>query len=104
MADGEQPGIGSAYSGADGQSKTAGNGDESKKPDSATIDTPLQIGGKDPAGRTIDNIYWSTRKFAVYQADGLVRYMLPDDYATAQKLRRNIFPLTDLRSNVERVA
>jgi hypothetical protein len=79
----------------------AGGQDSASGP--TVIATCPHVGDKDPAGRVITDIYWGTKKFVIYQADKTVRYILPDDYKTAEELRRNIFGLIDVRSNIERL-
>jgi hypothetical protein len=71
--------------------------------DDTIISPSPKIGERDKTGRTIREIYWATKKFVIYSCDpeAQIHYLLPEDYSTAEQLRRNIFCLTELRSDVE---
>lgn len=58
-------------------------------------------GELDESGARIDDIFWVTDWFVIYEAEGQVRYVLPDDYAVAKKLRRRIADLGGLRASIE---
>jgi len=65
------------------------------------ITKPPKLGEKDPNGAEITNVYATTRQFVVYEASAQVRYMLPDDFEAAKKLRLKIAELGGLRASIE---
>src|SRR5687767_4731001 len=69
--------------------------------DKTVINEKLQRGSPDTNGATIQDIYWNTRKFVIYEAEDQVRYLLPDDYKTARALRRRLANLGGLRASIE---
>src|SRR4051812_40348533 len=101
-------GVGGANGGTSlPQSKTteapkATNG--SGHPVDPTIITDFpKVGEKDRSGLTIKDIYYRTRRFVLYACGSEVHYELAEDYATAEKLRKSIFGLIELRSSIERL-
>ncbi|MGH9896309.1 MAG: hypothetical protein ACREA0_30815, partial [bacterium] len=70
---------------------------------SEELSKAIGAGGRDGSGRSITEIYWSTKKFILYEADGQVRYIQPNDYETARALREKSFRLEALRANIERL-
>jgi hypothetical protein len=68
-----------------------------------TIERFPKRGEADSEGRTIQKVYWASKKFFIYRADEQVHYLLPDDYETAHDIRKRIFKLTGTRSNIERL-
>ncbi len=87
----------------------ASNG-EAKQPDTESskkwtsdhvIEAPPKIGAIDPNGCEITTIFASTRQFFIYEAGSQIRFMLPNDYETAKKLRQKIADLGGLRASIE---
>jgi hypothetical protein len=79
-------------------------GDENLKheePCAHEITNPPKVGEKDLSGAEITNIYASTRQFVVYEAGAQVRYLLPDAFEVAKKLRLKIAELGGLRASIE---
>jgi hypothetical protein len=56
---------------------------------------------KDPTGSKITSIFWTTRHFAIYEADNQIRSILPDDYDIAKNLRHKVADLGGLRASIE---
>lgn len=65
------------------------------------ITQALKTGYPDENGKQIQDIYWSTRKFSIYEADDQIRYLLPPNYDIAKGLRRRIAELGGLRASIE---
>ena len=65
------------------------------------ITNPPQVGKLDPNGITIDRIFKSTRRFAIYEAGGEVRYQLPNNSTTGQKVSARIAGLGGLRASID---
>jgi hypothetical protein len=80
---------------------SASRSQSAAKPEDAEITTPPQLGDKDANGYMIDTIYWSTKQFVIYQADGQIRYTLPNDYQVAKALRVRVADLGGLRASIE---
>ena len=58
-------------------------------------------GESDPRGSKIDDVFWVTERFHIYEAEGQVRYALTGDYENCKKLRRRIADLGGLRASIE---
>jgi hypothetical protein len=71
--------------------------------DTTIITSEIAVEDFDRHKRRITRVFWSTRKFQIYESGGEVRYNLPEDYDTAAALRANVFGLIEARSNVERL-
>ena len=84
--------VTSATSGNGGAPLTTdADGAKQKDPPPSTskeVTVKLKVGGQDLAGYTIEHIFKATRQFIIYESDGQVRYILPDDYDTAKALRQ----------------
>jgi hypothetical protein len=65
------------------------------------ITNPPQVGKLDPNGITIDRIFKSTRRFAIYEVGGEVRYQLPNNSTTGRKLCPRIAGLGGLRASID---
>jgi hypothetical protein len=65
------------------------------------ITNPPRVGTLDPNGITIDRIFKSTRRFAIYEAGGEVRYQLPNNSATGRTLCQRIAGLGGLRASID---
>jgi hypothetical protein len=81
--------------------RRAGNADGSGQWSDMILTNPPEKGSIDPSGCPIDTIYASTRQFFIYEAGGQVRFLLPEDYEVARKLRRRIADLGGLRASIE---
>ena len=55
----------------------------------------------DDVHREITMIYFKTKKFAIYEAEGRVYYQLPDDFSTAEQFRSRINDLGGLRASIQ---
>lgn len=60
-----------------------------------------QPGQRDETGCEIKDVYVATKKFILYDCGGKTRYVLPDDYETARKLRKKIAGLGGLRASID---
>lgn len=74
---------------------------ETDPPPARELTHPLQRLQRDPNGFEVQNVFWQTRQFVVYEADEQVRYMLPDDYEVAKALRHKVADLGGLRASIE---
>lgn len=83
----------------DGSRRRRNRSDEKLR--EASVSCDFKRGGKDDSGATIEDIFWCTDRFIIYQSDGQVRYKLPDDYDAAKSLRKRISDLGGLRASIE---
>jgi len=65
------------------------------------ITDPPQLDAKDMNGCQITEIFWSTKKFAIYEAGDQIKYALPNNYEVARALRRRGADLGGLRAAIE---
>ena len=63
----------------------------------------LTLGESDPSGHEVEEIYSDTELFCIYKAGGIVRYVLPSNYAQAKKLRMPYYEISALKSGIERL-
>src|SRR3954471_261927 len=93
---------GKASSSRDGQASSdkIGSSPEASPASGEIVNVP-RVGEDDANGYKIETIFYSTRQFVIYQADGQVRYALPANYETAKVLRRRVADLGGLRSSIE---
>jgi hypothetical protein len=78
-----------------------GNGRRSSSTDDQEIRVFPEVGQSDTSGAEIQSIYSSTRQFIIYEAADQIRFMLPDNYEVAKKLRQRIADLGGLRASIE---
>src|SRR5262245_18974896 len=83
---------GATGSGGD-QMHIASNDDE--------ITDPPKVGDLDPNGDRIDKIFYSTRRFVMYEGAGWVRYILPKSSDKGQKLAQRIAGYGGLRASID---
>jgi hypothetical protein len=80
--------------------ETTREGPAEPAPDDEITDPP-QLHAKDMNGCDITEIFWSTKKFAIYEAGDQIKYTLPNKYEVARALRHRAADLGGLRAAIE---
>lgn len=75
--------------------------DANPAPISDEISECLRKGDIDPGGSEVKEVYWTTKKYQIYNDGKQVRCKLPDDYDTATELRQWLYEISEQRANIE---
>lgn len=86
---------------ADGRGAAPSADDTASASGDARWVKPLRQGDTDAGGGKVTTVFFATRQFFIYEADGQVRYLLPEDYEAARRMRLKIAELGGLRASIE---
>lgn len=85
------------------KSPAEGNGADDAQPtgDPTKLTQFLTKNMQDPNGEVVTDIYWTTNKYQIYSNGSRIKFLLPDDYNVAMKLREQLYAIATERERIE---